>query len=104
MEVFQTKIPPNSSGPWYFWIKERLEVIVFRDASGKFRAFRSLCPHMGAQLKLSSSGEDLVCPWHGLCISIDGNQSNHHRYHSLEEFGVEHSNGELRIYARRAGE
>ena len=87
--------------PKYLWLGAKQEVIVFRDR-GKLRAFSSLCPHMGGQLRYDRRRRALICPWHGLCFDLATGTSNHCRYRAPREFQVREVAGELRVEENEA--
>jgi phenylpropionate dioxygenase-like ring-hydroxylating dioxygenase large terminal subunit len=50
-----------------------LELVLFRDATGRPRAFSDRCPHRGASLALGSvSNGCLRCPFHGWAFDASG--------------------------------
>ncbi|POA18743.1 2Fe-2S ferredoxin [Pseudomonas sp. FW300-N1A1] len=51
------------------------ELVLYRTASGLPRAIDPYCPHLGAHLGYGGKviGEDLVCPFHGLAFTPQGN-------------------------------
>jgi nitrite reductase/ring-hydroxylating ferredoxin subunit len=50
------------------------EIVLFRTRSGTACAIEAYCPHMGAHLGHGGTvhGEELRCPFHGLCFSVSG--------------------------------
>ena len=73
-------------GPAYFWLDSQHEIVVFKQ-KGEWRAFQSICPHMGARLE--SKGSELICPWHGLKMNWEKKTSNHSKYCRVQEYPVE---------------
>lgn len=61
--------------------------MVFR-LKDKFFAVNSICPHMGAQLGLSSCNKFIKCPWHGLSFNIKDFRSNHKIFFKLKSWDV----------------
>ncbi|MEV7929409.1 MULTISPECIES: Rieske 2Fe-2S domain-containing protein [unclassified Kitasatospora] len=49
------------------------DVVLYRLRSGRIRAIRPYCPHLGAHLGLAEvEGDDLVCPFHRFAFDPDG--------------------------------
>ena len=61
--------------------------MVFK-SKNKFFAVNSICPHMGAQLKLSNCKNYISCPWHGLSFNTHDFKSNHKIYSKLKYWNV----------------
>ena len=85
---------PLDERPSYYWVTERLELMVFR-AGGRLRVFSSICPHMGAQIQHSARRCALKCPWHGLELDLETGQTGHPRYPRLREWQAQLEGDEL---------
>ncbi|PKW16343.1 Rieske 2Fe-2S domain-containing protein [Saccharopolyspora spinosa] len=50
------------------------DLVIYRTRSGKLRASRPYCPHLGAHLGAGGTvdGEQLVCPFHKFSFDVDG--------------------------------
>ncbi|PKW16345.1 Rieske 2Fe-2S domain-containing protein [Saccharopolyspora spinosa] len=50
------------------------DLVIYRTRSGKLRASRPYCPHLGAHLGAGGTvdGEHLVCPFHKFSFDVDG--------------------------------
>lgn len=79
---------PLSEIPQYFWISEKVEVVVFL-FQGQVKAYNSVCPHMGAQLSVDCKDGHLSCPWHGLKFDLRDARSCHTRYRKVTEYKAE---------------
>ncbi len=87
-----------TENPQYFWIQDKTEIAVWTRKEKLFIS-HSMCPHMGAQLQLDKSRNQLTCPWHGLSFDTDHFSSNHNKYKKLCSLQGEVKNNEILIYA-----
>lgn len=78
---------PKQKAPVYLWLDTKTEVVVFNDGKN-WRAFQAICPHMGAQLSVDRSHQEIRCPWHPLRFSIKDGKSNHNKYRCIREFQI----------------
>lgn len=88
---------PIGTAPTYFWVTDKIEVMVFRDGE-IVRVISSLCPHMGARLNWTPSKGAVACPWHGLEFKKETLKSCHHRYRTLKEYKADLTGEDLVIY------
>lgn len=93
LQIPSTDLPDAS--PRYFWAGKTNEIIVWREGA-QYRAFRSLCPHMGGQLQLN--GTRLRCPWHPLSFDTNTCESGHSRYARVECYEAILEGEDLVIY------
>ncbi len=84
----EVPIDAENQLPAHHWVSPKLELVIFRDGS-RVRAFCSICPHMGAQLRYQPNMRRLICPWHGLSADIQSGCTNHPRYRCVREYPVE---------------
>lgn len=91
---------PVGINPFYAWVDEKTELMMIKDQN-RLRAFRSLCPHMGARLEWHPKKKKIVCPWHGLSFSAENQGSlkgDHPNYQKIQEYRAEQVNGFIEIY------
>ncbi len=84
--------------PQYFWVREKLEVMAFKD-EGELFVYASICPHMGAQMKYDAKTKHLHCPWHALKANISDGCTTHHKFTKLRRYAARATDKELTIYS-----
>ena len=79
---------PNSDDVYYYWTNDKVQIMVYW-YKGDLKIHSSICPHMGAELKLERSfkGDAVIkCPWHALCANPNELRFNHQRYRSVRKY------------------
>ncbi|MFJ4961971.1 Rieske 2Fe-2S domain-containing protein [Streptomyces sp. NPDC088729] len=86
------------------------EVVLYRTATGRLRAVRPRCPHLGAHLGVGGTveGEDIVCPFHqfafdpaGVCVRTGYGQPPPKA--SLAQYPVCEANGSVYVWWHALG-